>query len=171
MSFGLVFARFFFFFSTASFCGVQGAGMIERHYLRHLGFVYVRMRGRVDNEAILRHVEAFNREAADMRGVRELADTRDVTDIEALSVDGLITSARREEGQGRSRGGRLAVIVASDLHYGMSRAFATLVEGRRQSSSVFYDVREALTWLGFGEEIDEVLHFVEKHEGLLEPEE
>ena len=47
---------------------------------------------------------------------------------------------------------RRAFVVASELHYGLGRMFATYREMKRgQTTMVFRDMREAIAWLGLPE--------------------
>jgi len=87
----------------------------------------------------------------DIAGYSELGDLRRVTEIEMDShhIQNLArTAARMDE---KTSNSRLAIVVATDLLFGLSRMFQAYRELNRQSSKdvgVFRTIEEALAFLG-----------------------
>ena len=55
-----------------------------RHYLPSRNFILTRVVGRIDDSELREHVLALNSEAADLRATLEIADCREVNDVEHL---------------------------------------------------------------------------------------
>lgn len=123
---------------------------VRHHFLPDHGFVLSCLSGALDDAGIHGHVSALNERLADASGVLELADCRTLQDLRGLSVQALISAANREAGQPRVKGGRLAVVVSSDLVYGLGRVYTTIAAEVGRSAEVFRDVEAALDWLGDG---------------------
>jgi len=145
---------------TRSTSTVKGRPMIKRFYKPGSKFVYVKFSGIINNTHIHEHIKAFNEETAGRSGLLELADTRTVGSIEGMTVGGLMESGKMEQNQSRTEGGKLSIVVASQLNFGMSRAFSAIVEKHRTGASVFYDLYEAVSWLNCEEGIEEILVFL-----------
>ena len=123
---------------------------VRHHYLSEHRFVLSCLSGALDDAAVHGHVNELNRRLAGVPGVLELADCRGLRDLRGLSVKALISAANREADQPRVQGGRLAVVVSSDLVYGLGRVYTTIASEIGRPAEVFRDVDEALDWLGDG---------------------
>ncbi|MEQ9400112.1 MAG: hypothetical protein RJQ04_13200 [Longimicrobiales bacterium] len=123
---------------------------VRHHILPDHGFVLSCLSGALDDAGIHGHVSALNERLADASAVLELADCRTLRDLRGLSVQALISAANREAGQPRIQGGRLAVVVSSDLVYGLGRVYTTIAAEVGRAAEVFRDVDAALDWLGDG---------------------
>lgn len=139
--------------------------MFERHYMPDSRFVYVRVFGSLDDVQLREHVERYNEECAGRQALLELADGRGVEDVGRLTVQGVIQVAGMEEGQPRALGGRLALVVSEPLHFGLARAYASIAGNVREETGVYYEIDEALRWMGPEADTDEVRRFVAEHGG------
>ena len=134
--------------------------MFERHYKPDSDFVLVRLLDVVDDAQLRQHVLDYNQEAPDRAGLLELADCRELVDVQNLTVQGCLESARLEQGAQRVTGGMLAILVSNQLHYGMARAYAAIAEMHRNGAGVFYTLEEAVAWLGVKESLEEIERFI-----------
>lgn len=73
----------------------------------------------------------------------QLADFREVTDV-ALTHDVIAGLAANPL---YATGVRRAVVVGSDVHYGLARIFSAYATFRGQNVTVFRDLRSAEAWL------------------------
>ena len=134
--------------------------MIQRHYKPDSRFTHVVITDELTDPQLNEHVVAFNDEAAERKGLLELADCRHLIDISTLTASGCVRSAMLEENQPRVHGGKLAILVQNELQFGMARAYSTAASSYRDSVHVFYDLQEALDWLQPDESIGEVIEFI-----------
>jgi hypothetical protein len=133
---------------------------ISRHYLPEHNFVLTRLFGAVDDDQLRRHVLDLSLEAVEMPAICELADCREVTNVDRVTVKGVVQAAEQEAGHPHATGGRLVIVVASQLIYGMARAYAIIASEQRADTHVCYDSDEAVRWLGLDEvrpQIDRLL--------------
>jgi hypothetical protein len=79
--------------------------------------------------------------------MRELCDFQAVTRFEVTSVT-VQWTADAERRHPFLSGRRLAIVVASDIVYGMSRMYQLLSEDHFPTLAVFRDLAEAKAWLG-----------------------
>ena len=98
-------------------------------------------------EEVLAH---FDELSADPSFEPELDVLLDLVDCETLpGVDQIRTAAGRVTADLSSlRFGRLAIVVVSDVLFGMLRMFHTLSETAFSDAQVFKDRDQALQWLG-----------------------
>lgn len=129
---------------------------IERIYYPEENFVLTLIYGKLTNADLGRHVIEMNREYSGIEGVREVADCRYITDVSELSGDGLLGSARMENGSSRVRHGRGAIVVASQHIYGLARMYAAISAQIRAESRVTYSLDEALDWMHIEPILDRV---------------
>ena len=134
--------------------------MFERFYKPDSSFVYVRMSGALDDSQVRQQLHDYNREAAGRSGILELADARLVEDVHQLSVGGLVDNAGLERGQSRVEGGKLVVVVATPVQYGLARAYTEISSNFREAVAVFYDFDEAMSWLLPPAEIEAAKEFI-----------
>jgi len=135
---------------------------IERIYYRDHHFVLTLIYGKLTNAEIGEHVLAMNKEYAGEAALVELADCRYLTDISELDARGLMVSANLEKGQLRTAGGKGAIVVASDLIYGMARVYASIAEQSRIDSQVYRDMDKAIEWLNVVHLKDEIYEHAER---------
>jgi hypothetical protein len=80
-------------------------------------------------------------------GMKELADYRSVERHE-LTTDGFIKFLEQEKDDSASLiDYRIAVVTTSDLHYGFSRMYMSMMEEYLGEMRVFRDMEEAKAWL------------------------
>jgi hypothetical protein len=118
-----------------------------RFHAPDLRFVLTRLSGAIDDQALCDHVLALNEEAAATEGLRELAVVDPDADASGITVQGTYEAARLEAGRPRTVGGRLAICVSNELHFGLARVYATGSDDTREDRLVGYSVPEALDWL------------------------
>ena len=120
------------------------------HYLKDHKFMYTRISGEINDQDLKQHVINFNKETEGISDLRELADCRDLINLEALTVKGTSYSAILEDNKPESL---LAILVTeSALLFGMARVYQIFVEGRRESVKIFKDINSALKWLAKDEQ-------------------
>ncbi|NWF39218.1 hypothetical protein F3F96_08725 [Mariprofundus sp. NF] len=130
---------------------------IERIYFEAENFVLTLIYGKLTNSELTTHVVEMNRDYNHIKGVRELADCRFLTDVSELTGSAVLHSAELEEGNSRVIGGRGAIVATSDLIYGLANMYAAVASNIRDESRVFRSMDEALQWL----EIDPIRAEVE----------
>ena len=115
------------------------------HYLKDHKFMYTRISGEINDQDLKQHVIDFNKETEGISDLRELADCRDLINLEALTVKGTSDCAILEDNKPESL---LAILVTeSPLLFGMARVYQIFAEGRRESVKIFKDINSALKWL------------------------
>jgi len=119
----------------------------------------------VNDEILAHHIIAYNQEASDRVGVRELADCRWIVDHSHLSPGGVEQSQQLEQGAHRVRESRLAILTSTDEIYEMASIFAGFASYRRNMNhsaevEVFTSFEEAIRWLNLEESIDEIEKFI-----------
>ena len=120
------------------------------HYLKDHRFMYTRISGEINDQDLKQHVINFNKETEGISDLRELADCRNLINLEALTVKGTSYSAILEDNKPESL---LAILVTeSALLFGMARVYQIFVEGRRESVKIFKDINSALKWLAKDEQ-------------------
>ena len=136
--------------------------MFERYHKENSRFVLVRLAGEIDDSQLKQHIHEFNDEAGAKSALLEFVDGRHIEQLNGLTVQGCLEAAASEQGQPRAAGGRLAILVADELQYGMARAYSTIAATTREDAAVFYSMDEALDWLGTDESIDELKQFMQQ---------
>ena len=128
----------------------------SRHWLRDRTFLLTRVEGTIDNRSLLEHVQALNRESDGVIGMKELADCRDLKDVEALSVSAVTQASSLEV---KKPGSRLVILVPKDspVIYGLVRAYEMFATESRDAVIVSTDCDEALRWLNFDEKSQHVI--------------
>ena len=107
------------------------------------GMVCTRGWGELTTEDLQRMYRVMLTDPRIRPGFRQLADWRDIT---TMSVD---RCAVREAAQSHVFGAhvRRAIVVASDVAYGIARMFATYSDDAGQDVAVFQDMASARLWL------------------------
>jgi hypothetical protein len=134
--------------------------MFTRHYLDRLNFAYTRVSGSADDGQLLEHHQAMQRETAGKHAMLELADCRDVTDLTHLTSAGTIQVAKLDAISGYAINGRLAILVADQLAYGLARTYQVFASEIREACAVTYDFDEAIKLLGLSNR-PEIIEFIE----------
>ena len=123
-------------------------------------FMLTRLAGYIDNNNLRNHVLNLNKLTEGVSGLREIADCRKIENISYLTVEGTTIGAELESNK---PGSLLAIVVPdSPSFYGVARVYQTFAGNHREAVKLFYNIRDALTWLGYGEaERKELITFVE----------
>jgi hypothetical protein len=80
-------------------------------------------------------------------GMKELADFRSVERYE-LTMDGFIDFIENEKAYiSRLKDYKIAVVTSSDLHFGFTRMYMSMMSDQLGDVQVFRDIEEAKTWL------------------------
>jgi hypothetical protein len=124
----------------------------RRHFLPDRNFAFTRCYGSIDDNSLRIHILSFNNEAKGMRSIRELADARELDNAGDVTVQGLVQLSELGHERAAGRDGLLAIVVADALIFEMATIYATLVNEIKMDVRVFYDVAEALAWLGYDEQ-------------------
>jgi len=120
---------------------------IERIYFEAENVVLTLIYGKLTSSELSAHVTEMNDEYNTIEGIRELADCRYLTDVSELTGSTLINSAAMEKGSSRTIGGKGAIVVASDLIYGLASMYAAVARDIRDDSRVYRNMGEAVEWL------------------------
>ncbi|MEO8201142.1 MAG: hypothetical protein ABI679_11520 [Gemmatimonadota bacterium] len=128
---------------------MPGAYNIDPH--RHL--VLSRGWGVVTNDDFMVHARELTEDPRFQPTFSQLSDLRDA---ERLELD-TFTVRRLAAISPFGAGSRRALVVSSDLAFGMARMFQTLREGNGEELQVFRDIDAALDWLGLAAEKDAVI--------------
>jgi len=93
-----------------------------RYWLRERAFLLTNVSGRIDNRSLMEHVQALNRESGGVMGLKELADCRELRNVEALAVSGVTQAGSLEV---KKPGSRLGILVPkeSPVIFGLARAY------------------------------------------------
>jgi hypothetical protein len=93
------------------------------HYLNNHRFMYINISGEINDHDPKQHVIDFNRETEGISNLRELADCRDLKNLDALTVKETSDCALLENKKPQSL---LAILVnESPLLYGMAWVCST----------------------------------------------
>jgi hypothetical protein len=134
----------------------------SRHWLREQAFVLTTVSGSIDSTSLMEHVQALNQESDGVSGLKELADCRELKDVENLSVSGVTKASLFE---GKKPGSRLVILVPKDapVIYGLARAYQMFAEESREAVKVFTDMNHAMSWLEPDENsLRSILEFVNR---------
>ena len=109
--------------------------------------ITTRVLGEVTIDEALQHFDELSADPGFEPGMDALLD---LTDCETLlDVDKIRAAAARVTADlSTLRFGRMAIVVASDVLFGMLRMFHTLSESAFAETQIFRDRAEALQWLG-----------------------
>lgn len=89
-------------------------------------------------------------------GLPVLVDNRKVDPADSIETIRRIAAIVQNNAE-RLRCSRTALLVGSDVQYGMARMFMALTEPIHPDTAVFRDYDEALTWLLEGQEVTGLL--------------
>lgn len=129
---------------------------ISRHFFKQHNFIVTKFWGKIDNDDLMGHVIEFNKESKGLSNLKELADCREITDLELLSVENITKIAGGEKYKDDSI---LAILIPeeSELLYGMARVYQTFAATHRKSVEIFRDLKQALDWLTDNKEESDAL--------------
>lgn len=116
------------------------------------GLVLTRAWGVVTNRDLFGHATALARDPQFRRDMRQLADFRGMTDVgfDSASVHAMVGL------NPFGKGARRAVLVPTDVGYGMVRMYQMLRDPALDELDVFRQLDAALEWLGLQEDAAEV---------------
>lgn len=119
---------------------------ISYHIDPALGVAFKRVTGRLTPEELLAHLHDFTADSAFRPGLHAFVDCRE-TDV-GSSSDDVRRMASDVRANGRELGtGRCAILVASDVQFGMVRVFEAFVGDTSMEFRTFRAVDEARQWL------------------------
>lgn len=114
--------------------------------------------GIVTDRELLAHVRALTADPRFARNFRQLADLRDVTDVQ-------VTAATIREMVRLNpfwAGARRALVVTNDVVYGMARMYQILRDESPDELEIFRKMDGALQWLGIADEKAQLLSALSK---------
>ena len=120
---------------------------IERVFFREHNFVLTIIFGKLTGRELSEHVLAMNRDYSFIKGIRELADCRFLTDVSELDEQEVVSSAGKERGSLRVVGGRGAIVAISEEIYNLAEIYADVASQIREDAKVFRSMDEAIRWL------------------------
>ena len=120
---------------------------IERVFFRDHNFVLTIISGKLTGRELSEHVLAMNRDYAFIKGIRELADCRFLTDVSELEEQEVVSSAGKERGSLRVVGGRGAIVAISEEVYSLAEMYADVASRIREDARAFRSMDEAIRWL------------------------
>ena len=86
--------------------------MIERFRRGSGKLVLSKLSGSITDDQLIKHVSAFTKEPEETYGILELADCREVTNVDKLTVKGCVDAGLLERNCRRSQHRKLAILVA-----------------------------------------------------------
>ena len=126
-----------------------------RYALTDYNFILTKVVGDIADIDLLEHVQLLNGETQGLKNLLELADCRDITSMDRITVQGTVDSSQAEINK---PGGLLALLITdSPLMFGMARAYQTFAAHKRQNVEIFKDLDEALAWLTDDADVHESL--------------
>ena len=82
-----------------------------------------------------------------MTVIRELADTRGIERTDKATVKGLVELAGLDKKHSAERQEFLAILVSDELIHEIARLYAGSVKSGKKDIAIFFDAKDALTWL------------------------
>ncbi len=133
---------------------------ITMHYLKEYNFILSKLSGEINDQNLREYVLAFNKKTRGIPNLRELADCREIENLENMTVRGATSISQDVENHPDSI---IAILVNdSTLLYGMARSYQMFQYEKRKAAEIFKDIDEALSWLSDNDsEIEEFKKFVE----------
>lgn len=111
------------------------------------GVVRTTASGRLTDEELLEHKRALLDDPRFRPGMAELSDVRGVDEL-AVTPAGIAEAAQFDESHSDHFGShRLALLVPTDLVFGMGRMYEQRTDGNTGGVQIFRDEAEALRWL------------------------
>ena len=107
--------------------------------------VLTRAWGVLSDSDVLQHKATLDADPKFVAGIRELSDVREIERL-AVTSSGVRDMIRRDKEKLTKPEHRLALVVASDVVYGMARMYA-LLRGEHTFVRVFRTLPEAGEWL------------------------
>ena len=114
--------------------------------------------GVVTDRELLAHARALTADPRFARSFHQLADLRDVTDLQVTAST--IREMVRLNPFGA--GARRAMVVTCDVAFGMARMYQILRDGSPDKLEIFREMDDALQWLGIVEAKAELLSALSK---------
>ena len=116
---------------------------------RRPGLIVARFSGEVSTADLAEAANQFDQIDQVVPGLPRLADTTEMTGV---SLDFAATGRFAHERRSRSRACdvRMAILVSSDLAFGIARIYQSLLAHPQIKIEVFRGREEALAWLGVG---------------------
>jgi len=109
--------------------------------------VYTTASGELTDDHLLEHKQKLIQDPLFQPGMKELSDARTVTELKVTNA-GIVKFAKQDEADsGLLDGYRLAIVVDSDLTFGMARMYEALTKESLPGLRVFRDLGEAQQWL------------------------
>ena len=109
--------------------------------------------GIVTDRELLAHVRALTIDPRFVRNLHQLADLRDVVDVEVTAATIREMASLNPYGDGSRR----AVVVTSDVLFGMARMYQILRDEPTDELEIFRTLDDALRWLGILNAKEELL--------------
>ncbi|MCK5519677.1 MAG: hypothetical protein KAI81_01070 [Candidatus Marinimicrobia bacterium] len=127
----------------------------SRYFQKDHNFMFTKISGEINDDNLMDHVLALNKKTDGITNLKELADCREITSMEKLTVQGIVRCSQSETNRPESL---LALLVTdSTFLYGMARAYQTFSIDRRKAVMIFKNINEALIWLANDDREVEVL--------------
>jgi hypothetical protein len=136
----------------------------SRHVYPELDFIFTQCVGVVDDNNLRIHLLSFEMDARGMKTIKELADIRGIKKADNATVRGLIDMADLDRKQSVGREECLAIVATMPLIHEMARMYTDLLKDSKNETSIFSNVDDALSWLGYNSQDVNVLRkFMNKH--------
>ncbi len=107
----------------------------------------------VTDRELLAHVRTLTSDPRFARDFRQLADLRDVTDVQ-ITVSTIREMVRLNP---FGAGARRAVVITSDVVFGMARMYQILSDDSPHELQIFRKIDDALRWLCIADAKEELL--------------
>ncbi len=127
---------------------------IERIHYSTQNFVWTQIRGDLTDQMFGEHVISLTEETLNYQSFSELADCRELKDIDGLSGAGIVDSALYEGERDPKVFGKLAILVTSADFFGYASIYKVICEQYRTEVRIYKSLDEALCWLGVSADND-----------------
>jgi len=121
---------------------------IKNILLPEYHLVYTYYFGAVDDLQVRSYADQLKSELNQFERYSEIIDFSHQVDFTQLSSETLNRAGYLEKERPLCQSGKLAIVVASPLTYGLARTYTIFAEDVRQEIKISYDLEECLTFVG-----------------------
>lgn len=109
--------------------------------------VYVKADGTMRFQDLMEHIETLAKDPGYTSPMKKLLNYLELEKYEVTTRESEIFSKRKQELVNRFMNEKCAIVVPSDLIYGMARHHQAFVDPVRLETDIFRDINEAIRWL------------------------
>jgi hypothetical protein len=117
-------------------------------FIRERNFVLSLIGDSLTNKELEQGVQELSRETGNMHPFVELADATRLRDFSGLTENGIAFAGAMEFDRKHYKQDKVGILVASDEVYQLASRYVSTSIYFRYDAKIFWDLREALDWLG-----------------------